>query len=303
MEFHRYAQFLPPDYLAESMAVPESTWWSWRGHRVHVARGRSSEAPVRVLAVHGAGGHAGLVWPLAALALRAGVEAMAVDLPLYGDTVVPDPRSVRYTDWVELLCEFVCAETESDPRPLVVFGASMGGMLAYEVAARTGAVTQVVATCLLDPSDPAARRAAVRWSFTGGVAPALLRTVRPLVGRVRVPIRWLVDMGNMSLDPELSRLCGSDPKGGGVRVPLGFLADFLDFAHIPPETATTPLTLVHPAADRWTPPELSVRFLDRIAAPTQLVLLDGCGHFPIEEPGLGQLADALTGVLDQVVGR
>ncbi|MBF6434815.1 alpha/beta hydrolase [Nocardia cyriacigeorgica] len=300
MDYRRYDQFLPAGYRAESLTAPESTWWSWRGHRVHVARARVPEASVRVLAVHGAGGHAGLVWPIAALAAQAGVDTMAIDMPLYGDTVVPDPHSVRYTDWIELLCEFVCAETASDPRPLIVFGASMGGMLAYEVAARTGAVAHVVATCLLDPADPAARRAAVRWSFTGGAAPTVLRSVRPLAGGLRVPIKWLVDMGNMSLDPELSRLCAADPKGGGVRVPLGFLADFLDFTHTPPESTTTPLTLAHPAADRWTPPELSLRLLHRIAAQTRLVLLDGCGHFPIEDPGIRRLRDTLIGVLEEV---
>lgn len=265
---------------------------------MHVARTVDLGAPVRVLAIHGAGGHAGLVWPLAALCEHEGVEVMAIDLPLYGDTVEPRPRSVRYDDWIDLLCEFVSAQTESDDRPLVLFGASMGGMLAYEVAARTAAVAHVVATCLLDPADPAARRAAARWSITGPFAPALLDAVEPLLGGVRLPIRWLVDMPNMSLDPKLSHACATDPKGGGVHVPLRLLSSFLGYRHTAPETFTAaPVTLVHPAADRWTPPELSIRFLERLSAPTELVLLQGCGHFPVEEPGVTQLADALRAVV------
>ncbi|WP_431949780.1 alpha/beta hydrolase [Nocardia lijiangensis] len=298
MEYLRYAQFLPAEYRREPLVEPTSTWWSWRGRRVHVARAVRPEATARVLVVHGAGGHAGLVWPFAALAAAEGVDAMALDLPLYGDTVEPDPSSVRYTDWVQLLAEFVCAERESDDRPLIVFGASVGGMLAYETAARTGAVAHVVATCLLDPADPAARRASARWSFTGGPAPLLLGSLPPVARRLRVPIRWLADMRNMSLDPALSDLCARDPRGGGVRVPLGFLADFMTFRHTPPEEFTSaPVTLVHPAADRWTPPALSTRFLARIPAPTRTVLLENCGHFPIEEPGLSRLATALREVL------
>lgn len=42
-------------------------------------------------------------------------------------------------------------------------------------------------------------------------------------------------------------------------------------------------------------------FLDRIAAPTTLVLLDNCGHYPIEEPGLSRLLAALRGVRDDVL--
>ncbi|RDI49920.1 alpha/beta hydrolase [Nocardia mexicana] len=301
MDYLEYARYRPAEYRTVPLPAPTSTRWRWRDCDVHIARATVPDAPVRVLLIHGAGGHAGLLWPFAALAAHEGVEATAVDLPLYGDTTVARPRAVRYRDWVELLTEFVCAETESDDRPLVLFGASMGGMLAYETAARTGRVAHVVATCLLDPGDPEARRAAARWSVTGGLAPVLLGAVEPLLGGVRVPIRWLVDMNNMSLDPELSRLCATDPRGGGVRVPLGFLGDFLRFRHTAPENFRgAPVTLVHPAADRWTPPELSLRFVERISGPKRTVLLRNCGHFPIEEPGTTQLAAALREILDDL---
>lgn len=154
MDHLRYAGYLPAEYRSLSLPAPTSTWWPWRGRRVHIARAEVPEARVRVLMIHGAGGHAGLLWPFAAVAAHEGAEAMAVDLPLYGDTVEPRPAAVRYRDWVDLLTEFVRAETESDDRPLVLFGASIGGMLAYEAAARTRAVAHVVATCLLDPADP-----------------------------------------------------------------------------------------------------------------------------------------------------
>lgn len=298
MTYLDYARFLPAPYRREPLVAPTPTWWRWRDTRVHIARAQDPGAPVRALVVHGAGGHSGLVWPFAALAAQENVEVMAIDLPLYGDTVEPEPGSVRYADWIDLLCEFVRAETGSDDRPLILFGASMGGMLAYEAAARTGAVAHVVATCLADPGDPDVRRAAARWSFAGAAGPGLLRAVNPVLGRVRVPIRWAVDMRNMSLDPALSRACATDPRGGGVTVPLGFLTSFLDYRHTPPETfGAAPLTLVHPAEDRWTPPELSIRFLDRIPARTDLVLLENCGHFPIEEPGLTQLAATLRSIL------
>lgn len=254
------------------------------------------------MVIHGGGGYSGALWPIAAAAAREGIEVLAPDMPLYGDTVEPDPKSVRYQDWLDLLCDLVVAERSADQRPLVLFGASMGGMMAYETAARTGEVAHVVATCLLDPSDPAARRAAARTSALGPAAPTLMRALDPFLGNVRVPIRWLVDMNNMSLDPDLTRLCATDPLGGGVRVPLGFLSSWLNHRHTAPESFTAaPVTLVHPAADRWTPPGLSMSFLERIAAPTRLVLLDNCGHYPIEEPGLSQLADALRSVRDAVL--
>jgi alpha-beta hydrolase superfamily lysophospholipase len=258
-------------------------------------------ATVRVIVVHGGGGYSGALWPLATAMAGNDVELMAPDLPLYGDTTVPDPAAVRYDDWVDLLCELVRAERSSDPRPLVLFGASMGGMLAYEVAARERSIAAVVATCLLDVSDPRARAAATRFSWMGRPAPTLLRAVDPVLGRIRLPIRWMADMAHMSADPDLSKLCATDPRGGGVAVPIGFLSSWMNFEHTAPESFdAAPVTLVAPGADEWTPPDLSVRFLQRIQGPTKVVTLENCGHFPIEEPGLTRLRDELRTTLSAV---
>lgn len=299
MNHDEYAAYLPGRWRAP--IEPESTWWTWRGRRVHIARAVRPESPVRMLVLHGGGGHAGALWPLAAMAARQGVDVFVPDLPLYGRTVEPHPRDVRYGDWVDLLCELVRAERRRDPRPLIVFGASMGGLLGYEVAARTGEVAHVVATCLLDPADPAARRAAARVPLVGAVGPAVLRALDPVVGRIRVPLRLVVNMAAMSGDRGLARLCARDPRGGGVSVPLGFLISWLRFVHTRPERFdAAPITLVHPAADTWTPPALSLNFLQRLRVPTRVVMLANCGHYPVEEPGIGRLAAALREVCDDV---
>jgi alpha-beta hydrolase superfamily lysophospholipase len=108
----------------------------------------------------------------------------------------------------------------------------------------------------------------------------------------------------MSSDPRLSALCAADPRGGGARVPLGFLSSWMNFAHTRPESyAAAPVTLVAPAADLWTPAELSVRFLQRICASTTTVMLTNCGHYPIEEPGLTALRDAMRVVLTEAAPR
>lgn len=299
MDFRDYAAFVPAEYT-DGMATPVRTWWQWRDTRVHIARAANPDADVRGMVIHGGGGYSGALWAAAAVAAGDGFEVSAPDLPLYGDTESNDPRSVRYAHWVDLLCDLVRAE-DTDPRPLILFGASMGGMLAYEVAARTGLPAAVVATCLLDVSDPQARAAATRWAWMGRPAPKLLKTIDPVAGRVTLPIRWLADMDAMSGNPDLARLCASDPRGGGAKVPLGFLASWMNYRHTPPQEYTAaPVTLVAPAADTWTPPELSKAFLQRICAPTTTVTLDNCGHFPIEEPGLSQLRAAMRDVVGQV---
>ncbi|CAM3183494.1 alpha/beta hydrolase [Prescottella defluvii] len=300
MDATTYAGFLPAPYRG-TLREPESTWWQWRGRRVHIARASRPDAPVRVMGIHGAGGHASALWSFASLAADEGVEVLCPDMPLYGLTIEPRPARVRYRDWIDLLCDLVDTERDSDPRPLILFGASMGGMMAYEVAARTGRIAAVLATCLLDTADPEARSAAARWGLVGEAAPTFLPPVARVAGNLRLPIKWLVRMNRMSNNPDLSRLCASDPRGGGVRVPLGFLADWFAFPHTVPEQFTAaPVTLLHPAADRWTPPQASRRFLDRISAPTRSVLLENCGHWPVEEPGLTQLITEARSVITAV---
>lgn len=290
-----YADFLPESRRGAVGAAPVSSSWAWRGHRVRVLRRPDPAAPVRVLLVHGAGGHAEALWPIASLI--PGVELAAVDLPLYGATTSPDPAAVRYEDWVDLLCDLVRAE--GDGRPLVLLGASLGGMLAYEAAARTGGAAAVVATCLLDPRDRRARAVMTRFGRLGVAGGLVARLVPARVKGVRVPISWVAALGRMSRDPGLSALCARDPRGGAARVPLGLLTSLLTYRHTAPERMRTPVTLAHPAQDAWTPPEVSVRWLRRVAAPASLVVLRECGHFPVEEPGLTELVAAVT----DAVGR
>lgn len=289
-----YTACLPEPFRSRAGTQPVATWWPWRDHAVHVARARNPAAPARLMILHGAGGHAGAVWPMAALAADIGFEVLAPDLPGYGRTRTADPGAIRYPDWIDCVCDLIAAEREKDARPLVVLGASMGGMLAYSAAAKAPGVARLLVTCLLDPRDDWVWSALSPWAGRWGLT--LLNALAPVTDALRVPIRWLTPMAKIANQPALSRLCRTDPRGGGGRVALGFLRTYL--ASSPPcepETFTAiPVTLIHPAADRWTPPELSLRFFNRLAAPKRYVPLDNAGHFPVERPGVDQLHAALA---------
>ncbi|MEU4313450.1 alpha/beta hydrolase [Nocardia sp. NPDC024068] len=297
-----YLKFLPPDLRPDPALRPESAWWNWRGNEVHIERIVRADARVRMLLIHGAGGHAAAVWPFAALAAEQGYEVAVPDLPGYGRTRVRARHGIRYPDWADCLTELIRDRHAEDHRPLVILGASMGGMLAYEAAARTGLAAAVVATCLLDPRLPQVRSAIARRPWLGRYGSRLLS---PAVDRVRVPMRWMANMPAMSNDPELTRLVAADPHGGGASMPLGFLRTYLASApHVEPENFTTcPVWLVHPGADAWTPLSLSEKFFERIAAPKRLTVLDNAGHYPVEAPGIHQLVRALADLHAEIDGR
>lgn len=275
-----YTAFLPLEH--RSGVDAEHSWWPWRGRRIHLARAPRPQAPVRLLVVHGIGAHSGALWPLAS-AVR-DVDLTAVDLPMFGRTVC-DVRETRYLDWLELLVDLV--EAEDDGRPLIILGASLGGMLAAETAARSDRVDHVLATCLLDPSEWPTRKVITRFGAAGVLARPLAHLVGGPLNNVMVPISAVAGLSRISRSPGLAKLCAADRFGGGATVPLGFLASYL--RHTPQLPAATPITLLHPEMDDWTPPGVSEGVLAKAEGPTEIVLLRECGHFPIEEPGISDL--------------
>ena len=146
-----------------------------------------------------------------------------------------------------------------------------------------------MATTLADPRLPIVRDQFAR-------SPRLNRLLSPLsAGRrslrsaaLRLPMRWFANMRGIANHPEVSRLLATDPVGGGNRVPLRFMHSLLSItpAIEPEEFDVCPVLLAHPAADRWTTLEASKPFFDRIKAPKEFAMLENCGHFPIEEPGV-----------------
>lgn len=296
-----YQPYLPPDLRCEGEAEPAEQYWDWDGHRIHLDRHVDAAAPVKLIALHGGGGNGRLVASVG-IAARGLAETVAPDLPGYGHTQLADGHVYTYADWVDCVETLVDAEASSDERPIVLFGASMGGMLAYDVAARSKRVRAVVATCLLEPRDPEVRRAVVRHPALASGIPMLL-ALEPLIGRMRVPVRLLANVRAIANDPGLAKACLADPVGGGNRIPMSFITSWLQSERpVPPEQVDVPMLLTHPGDDRWTPPHLSRSFLERIGGDTRYVELPNCGHFPVEEPGITLMAEAMNEFIGQVLG-
>ncbi|MDK1358777.1 alpha/beta hydrolase [Arthrobacter sp. zg-Y1219] len=294
----RYEKHIPA--LIGEAVLRSTSIWKWRDSHVHVEHIGSPEAPVRMLLVHGAGGNSAAMWPYAAHLSKLGAHVTVADLPGYGKTTTRQLGRVRYGDWQQLLVDLV--RKEDDERPLVMMGASMGGMLAYDAAAATGLASRLVVTCLLDPRDPGVRRR-LTWhpALASMAAPAMAVAAGPLAN-VRVPIRWIADMRHVANGQGLVDEVIADKSGGGGRVPLGWMRSFLEsLPLVEPERFTdTPVLMIHPGNDRWTPLEVSQPFFNRVAAEKSLVVLEGCGHFPVEQPGFTQMLNAVSTLLAEV---
>jgi alpha-beta hydrolase superfamily lysophospholipase len=302
----RYRRWAPPD-LAAPLVDPTSDWIDLPGGTtLHVHRHPAATEPTAtVVVLHGGGGHGRMLAPFGVLAQHLGAEALAPDLPGYGHTVVPDRRAVRYEDWVVAVTQ-LATRVAVPGRPLVLIGASMGGRLALDAAHHLGpgVVQAVVATCLLDPRRADAAAVVAKHEVLVRFGLPLLRASRQFTDRRLVPIRWLAPIDAIANDAELAHTCATDPLGAGVSVPLGFLRSWLehDPGYEPATFGACPVVLAHPGDDRWTPLEVSRSFLDEMTVPTELVLLEGCGHFPVEPGVVPGLRTALEHALNPETG-
>jgi alpha-beta hydrolase superfamily lysophospholipase len=295
--WEQYQPLLPPRLRLAEATAPHEAWWHWNGAEIHLDRSPLPEAPAVVVLLHGAGGYGRMLAPYGRLLRDAGYEVVAPDLPGYGLTRAP--RALfDYGQWVR--CVRALAEEEAaGGRPVVLFGASIGGYLAYLAAAAGAPAAGVIATTLADPRERRVRDEFARNRLFSRVGIPLLPLYDAIAGRLRLPIKWFSKMDRIANDPALAALIGADPLGGGNRVPVSFMRSL--FAVVPavePEQfERCPLLLVHPAEDRWTSVAASRLLFDRLACPKQLVLLEHCGHFPLEEPGVSQLEQAVLAFL------
>lgn len=297
----RYEAFLPPSLRTDASVPVDEEWWRWRACDIHLDRYPAGQASCTVILLHGAGGYGRLLAPYARLLQRAGHEVVAPDLPGYGLSRVP-PRLVSHDMWIECVIDLVHAERARTRRPVVLFGCSLGGYLSYLVAARTRAVAGIIATTLADPRLPLVREQFAHHPLLARFGLPLLPLFDRLCGRLRLPIRWFSKMQSIANDPRLAEVFLSDACGAGSLVSVHFMRSLFEArpALEPEAFDVCPVLLAHPAADRWTTVDASRLFYDRLTVRKQLVLLENCGHFPVEEPGVAQLEAAATAFLREV---
>jgi alpha-beta hydrolase superfamily lysophospholipase len=213
-------------------------------------------------------------------------------------------EDVSYDNWIQVVSDLIDAEIERDGRPVVLFGVSLGGMLAYQAACRSGEVSGVIATTLADPSDRATREQLARHPMLARLGGPLLTSLRPITDSISLPIKWLSRMHHVSNEPEIVKLLVKDRTSAGSWVPLRFMRTLMGSRPLiaPEDFELCPVLLAHPEVDRMTPLRFSRSFYDRLGGDKELVILENAGHMPLETPGIDQLERAVLRFLRSVAG-
>ncbi len=293
MDIDSYAAFLPlPPRNGDG--ATRSTWLPWRRPAHPLARAGAPGAPVRAILVHGGGRIPMRSWPLAG--------------PVWS------PPTRRSTSKV-LATRPTAVRLHRGTRPGSVRYRLDRSAVRHPRRRRTGPRRQIRSSCsaaapawagcwpayeIRPPDRPgearywrrlSARHRRSRRAPRGGPSPrpsdASVPRARASIhcsGRGTASIRWLADMSAMSNDPALSRLCAADPRGGGARVPLGFLSGSGSTigARRRNEISRRTGHRSPPAADAGRHRAI-LRFLQQISGTRRRCCCNAAGAYPIEE--------------------
>lgn len=300
--------FLPQAYQLAPNQEPTEDWWDWHGHKVHLDRFSNPTAAAKVILFHGVGTNGRQMSTiLGAPLFRSGYETIAIDMPTYGVTKVAFGRPVIYADWVLAANDFIDAELARDDRPIILYGLSAGGMLTYHTAALNGKVKGIVGMTFLDQREVQVAEETAYNKPMGRFGFPLVRLfVRAGFGSVRIPMRLAGKMSALVNNPAALKACLADPTSAGNWVSQAFLGSYSDYAPAvePEDFRVCPILLTQPAKDRWTPLHLSQIFLKRIRhVPVETTMLQNAGHYPIEQPGLKQLHDAMVPFIEACIAE
>ncbi|RAW15133.1 alpha/beta hydrolase [Paenibacillus taichungensis] len=298
----QYQTFFPEQFRLGDHANPEEEWWESNGVHLHIDRLPAPDSPIKILFIHGAGGNGRLLAPYARMLQLRGYEVVSPDLPPYGLSYPLPGTRLNYELWIKLLVSLAAWEFRKDGKPIVALGSSIGGMLAYHTSARSEHVQGLIATTFVDTSDAdmrdqlAPNRLVSRWGKR------MMDQFPALLDHIRISVKQVSRMQLITNNPELTRLIMNDSQAAATRVPLELLRTFLNKKpEVDPEQFDQcPVLLVHPELDPMTPLRFSQSFFDRLKVEKECVVLEGTGHFPIEQPGLNQLEEAVLRFLHKI---
>ncbi|MEM9557675.1 MAG: lysophospholipase [Acidobacteriota bacterium] len=269
---------------------PTLFWRSWRPQAV---RGT-------LQIVHGLGEHGGRYAELARRFVADGWRVVAGDLRGFGRSDGPRGHVDHFDAYSRDVAALAARWNDAGARPRVLYGHSMGGVVALRAVLDAVPADRPDALVLSAPGLRAHPRAAL---------PLPLHWLALALARIapRLPLPTLLDASAISRDPRVVAEYRADPLVVRRATPAWYKA-FLDAqrdARQRAEALAVPTLLLVPTADRLVDPETSRRVAAAVtssgAGPLTLRELDGWYHEPHHEPERAELLDEIARWLDDVL--
>lgn len=289
---------LPEKFHFNENYKPEEEWWNWKGHRVHLDTFRNKNADAKIILLHGVGTNGRQLSLIAGGPLaKLDYETIAIDMPTYGMTQVKKGTVVTYDDWVDLASDYIDEESQKDNRPIFLYGLSAGGMETYHVAAKNKKVKGIIGMTFLDQRKQMVRDETAHDTFMSRVGIPAAGVMRKIgLGGIKIPMKVASKMYTLVNNDDVLQVMLHDKTSAGNLATMTFLDSYGNYqpAMEPEEFDTCPVLLTQPSLDRWTPKFLSIPVLSGLKkVDHEIVDLENGGHYPVEQPALDQLVEAI----------
>ena len=296
-----FQEYFPKEYRISESNKPNEYYWDWDDYKVHIDHYIPNNDPknIKLILVHGGGGNGRLLSPIGIALSSQGYECIAPDLPGFGLTVIKKPNS--YYTWINLLNDLIDKESVENKK-IVLCGISLGGMLSYQVACKNKKVIALMVSSLADTSDKSTQIQLAKNKIIGTMSIPILNAAKRYTDHLKVPIKYTTKMWAMANDTSFVDKLKKDKVGSGSWVYLKFLRTLFEAKpEIEPESFNScDLLFFQPEDDRIIPWELSAPFYNRLNCNKKVVFLKGCGHIPMEKPGIDQLKEAALMFLENL---
>lgn len=305
-EWKEIQQYLPKKLHFTNSYQPVEKWWDWKGHKVHLDCFPNPNAKAKVILLHGVGTNGRqmsmiLGGPLS----KYGFETIAIDMPSYGVTEVRKGALVKYDDWVDLASDYIDYELQRDDRPIVLYGLSAGGMETYHVAAKSKKVKGIIGMTFLEQRYQQVRDETARNIFMSRVGIPMAGVACNIgLGGFKMKMSTASKMSALCNDERVMKVFNRDKTSAANKASMKFINSYSNYkpAMEPENFDVCPILLTQPDKDRWTPLHLSTPFLNRIKkADVKIVKLENGGHYPVEQPALDQMHDAILEFINKVI--
>ncbi len=259
------------------MKGSEGTFTGQGGVPIRWRRIEPEGAPRGVVVVsHGYAEHCGRYRPFAEHLAGRGIVALGLDHRGHGESGGPRGHCRDFDEFVADVRTLVdLAETWWPDVPRVLFGHSMGGLIAFLYLLRHGATVRAGALSgpafVVFPQGPA-------WQLSLFIA---LAAVLP-----RLPITTKLDESVLARDPEVGRAYVADPLVHR-RITTAFaraMTRAQERAYAEASKLRTPLLVLQGEADRLVDPSGAPALTSRLRCEHELVMLPGFYHELLNEP-------------------
>ncbi|WP_230690692.1 alpha/beta fold hydrolase [Bacillus thuringiensis] len=199
---------------------------------------------------------------------------------------------------MDLASDYIDYEQQRDDRPIVLYGLSAGGMETYHVAAKNKKVKGIIGMTFLDQKNQQVRDETAKNLFMSRVGIPMAGVASNIgLENFKMKMSTASKMSALCNNEKVMEIFNRDKTSAANKASMRFLDSYGNYkpAMEPEDFDVCPILLTQPEQDRWTPLHLSTPFLNKIKkVDVKIVMLENGGHYPVEQPALDQMHDAIV---------